>query len=87
MMLVSIVGHASFHTAGRSGPSTIERSYRGRSGRAADVGDVAARATGAAASVNADYRSSGATLFERAIIASTLHGPAPAKTKYKKRKQ
>jgi len=25
-MLVSIVGHASFHTAGRSGPSTIDRS-------------------------------------------------------------
>ena len=26
-MLVSIVGHASFHTAGSSGPSIIERSY------------------------------------------------------------
>ena len=26
MMFVSIVGHASFHTAGGSGPSTIERS-------------------------------------------------------------
>ena len=26
MMLVSIVGHASFHTTGRSGPSTIDRS-------------------------------------------------------------
>jgi len=28
MMFASIVGHASFHTAARSGPSTIERSYR-----------------------------------------------------------
>jgi hypothetical protein len=27
-MLVSIVGHAIFQTAGRSGPSTIDRSYR-----------------------------------------------------------
>jgi hypothetical protein len=26
MMLVSIVGHASFHTALRSGPSMIDRS-------------------------------------------------------------
>ena len=33
MMFVSIVGHASFHTAGASGPSTIERSYFCRSGR------------------------------------------------------
>jgi hypothetical protein len=30
--LVSIVGHASFHTAGSSGPSMIERSYLRRSG-------------------------------------------------------
>ena len=27
-MLVSIVGQAIFHTAGRSGPSMIDRSYR-----------------------------------------------------------
>ena len=27
MMFVSIVGHAIFQTAERSGPSTIERSY------------------------------------------------------------
>ena len=27
MMLVSIVGHAIFHTADRSGPSMMERSY------------------------------------------------------------
>jgi hypothetical protein len=27
-MFVSMVGQASFHTTGRSGPSTIERSYR-----------------------------------------------------------
>jgi len=27
MMFVSIVGHASFHTVGTSGPSMIERSY------------------------------------------------------------
>jgi hypothetical protein len=30
-MLVSIVGQASFHTAGRSGPSMMDRSYRRRS--------------------------------------------------------
>src|SRR6184192_213432 len=30
--LVSIVGHASFHTAGASGPSIIERSYLRRPG-------------------------------------------------------
>src|SRR5207248_2133048 len=28
MMFVNIVGQASFHTAGRSGPSMMERSYR-----------------------------------------------------------
>ena len=28
MMLTRMVGHASFHTADVSGPSTIERSYR-----------------------------------------------------------
>jgi hypothetical protein len=31
MMFVSIVGHASFQTAGRNGPSMIERSYLRRS--------------------------------------------------------
>src|SRR5580765_1661151 len=36
MMFVSIVGHASFHTAGRSGPSTRVRSYR----RAAGAGGI-----------------------------------------------
>src|SRR5262245_13274750 len=28
MMFVSMLGHAIFQTAGRKGPSTIERSYR-----------------------------------------------------------
>lgn len=28
MMLVSMVGQAIFHTAERSGPSTMDRSYR-----------------------------------------------------------
>ena len=31
-MFVSIVGHAIFQTAGRSGPSTMDRSYFRRSG-------------------------------------------------------
>lgn len=31
MMLVSMVGQASFHTAGSSGPSTMDLSYRRRS--------------------------------------------------------
>jgi hypothetical protein len=35
MMFVSIVGQASFHTAGASAPSISERSYRCRAGRAA----------------------------------------------------
>ena len=39
-MLVSIVGHAIFHTAERSGPSMIERSYR------LAVGVVGERAAG-----------------------------------------
>src|SRR3954465_6802222 len=34
MMFVSIVGHASFHTALPSGPSMMERSYFRRSGAA-----------------------------------------------------
>jgi hypothetical protein len=37
MMLVSIVGQAIFQTAGASGPSTIDRSYR----RAAATGGTA----------------------------------------------
>ena len=43
MMLVSIVGHASFQTADGSGPSTIDRSYRG----GADRGPAAVGAGGA----------------------------------------
>src|SRR5688572_454183 len=52
MMFVSIVGHASFHTAGRSGPSTIDRSYRpaadagGAVGAGAAVRDGEGSATG-----------------------------------------
>src|SRR5687767_2755795 len=49
MMLANIVGQASFHTAGRSGPSTIERSYlRG------------AAAGGGISTLGADMRSEGA---------------------------
>jgi len=54
-MFVSIVGHAIFQTAGRRGPSTIERSYRRRSGApygaGADGGaaDVISRVGGSAA--------------------------------------
>src|ERR1700686_1103701 len=54
-MVVSIVGHASFHTAGSSGPSTIERSYGRRCGRAPDIGADsmgAVAAAGATTSVN-----------------------------------
>ena len=49
-MLVSIVGQASFHTAGLSGPSTMVRSYFRRSGCA---GGAAAGAAGFAAEVGA----------------------------------
>src|ERR1700730_1453359 len=51
-MLVSIVGHASFHTAGSSGPSTMERSYGRRCGRPPDIGADSIGAAGATASVN-----------------------------------
>jgi hypothetical protein len=43
MMFVSIVGQASFHTTGRSGPSMMDRSYR----RATDGGAARGAATGA----------------------------------------
>src|SRR5688500_11570587 len=42
MMFVSIVGHASFHTALWSGPSMIERSYLRRSTLAGAAGAVSA---------------------------------------------
>jgi hypothetical protein len=52
-MFVSMVGHASFQTAERSGPSTMDRSYR----RVADEGgiedaDGAWMSAGAVMSVN-----------------------------------
>ena len=40
-MLVSIVGQASFHTAGPSGPSMSDRSYFLGAGGGTAVGDVA----------------------------------------------
>lgn len=47
MMFVSIVGQASFHTTGPSGPSMIDRSYR-----LADAGaGGSAEATGAGVGV------------------------------------
>src|SRR3982074_2046192 len=51
-IFVSIVGHASFHTAGRSGPSTMERSYGRRPGRASALGPDSTGAAGATASLN-----------------------------------
>jgi hypothetical protein len=40
-MFVSIVGHAIFQTAWRSGPSTMDRSYRPAAGPGEDgVGEV-----------------------------------------------
>jgi hypothetical protein len=53
-MFVIIVGHAIFHTAGRSGPSTIDRSYRLRdvAGAAADPGTAAVSTAGVAAGVD-----------------------------------
>src|SRR6266480_4391376 len=60
MTLVSIVGHASFHTAGRSGPSIIERSYFRRPGLPVSVAGAATGAAGTAeaavASVNSARR-------------------------------
>src|SRR5438552_7178663 len=55
--LVSIVGHARFHTAGSSGPSIIERSYFLRPGLAPVVSAAAIGAAGAAVtSVNSRHR-------------------------------
>jgi hypothetical protein len=52
-MLVSIVGHAIFHTAGPNGPSTMERSYRLFPGAAGGTwaSDGCACVTGAETSV------------------------------------
>lgn len=49
-MFVSIVGHAIFQTAGRSGPSMIDRSYRflAAGGGASTVGTGVATAGPAA---------------------------------------
>ena len=64
MMFVSIVGHASFQTAGASGPSTIERSYFRRCcvvlGAGTGAGSVAVvgGAAGAAVGVEAVVTSS-----------------------------
>src|SRR5215216_1953802 len=44
MAFVSIVGHAIFHTAGRSGPSIIDRSYRGLAATLAASGAAVATA-------------------------------------------
>ena len=46
-MLVSMVGHASFQTTGRSGPSMMDRSYRFGAGEAADWAAGAAIPSGA----------------------------------------
>jgi hypothetical protein len=54
MMLVSIVGHASFHTALRNGPSMIERSYRATAG--AGGASEEAGAAGTEALVNDAWR-------------------------------
>jgi hypothetical protein len=55
-MLASIVGQASFHTAGPSGPSMIDRSYRRRSAAAGfgSFGLAVAGTGGAETSVIAD---------------------------------
>src|SRR2546425_118155 len=47
MRFVSMVGHAIFHTAGDSGPSTMDRSYRRRSGAAGGAMGAAAAAAAA----------------------------------------
>jgi hypothetical protein len=56
MMFVSMVGHASFQTAERSGPSTMDRSYRPVADDA-DTGDAAGVSTsaGAVTSVKMGY--------------------------------
>src|SRR5687768_1892704 len=48
MMLVSMLGQAIFHTAERSGPSVMERSYR-RLGPGAVVGAMVSPSTAAVA--------------------------------------
>jgi hypothetical protein len=52
-MFVSIVGQASFQTAGRSGPSTIDRSYRffGGAGGISAAGAAGEATAGPAAGV------------------------------------
>jgi hypothetical protein len=53
MMLVSMAGQASFHTAERSGPSTMDRSYRGVAGaRGTSATDGVSMGAGAVTSVN-----------------------------------
>lgn len=42
MMFANIVGQASFHTAGRRGPSMIDRSYRRATGAGGGGGIVGA---------------------------------------------
>src|SRR6266550_7983405 len=74
MMLVSMVGHASFQTAGASGPSMMERSYRLRSGRALEMDDTvpgSAVSAGAVTSVNVAYLLSRAAHASAAFAIST----------------
>src|SRR5947207_6172826 len=55
--LVSMVGHASFHTAGSSGPSIIERSYFRRPGLVSvSAGAIGVAGAAAVTSVNASHR-------------------------------
>src|ERR1700674_287359 len=64
MMLVSIVGQASFHTARPSGPSMMDRSYLRRSGTAAGAFASVTRgcATGAETSVILICRTGGSQI-------------------------
>lgn len=72
-MFASIVGHAIFHTAARSGPSTIDRSYRDFAGGApAPVG------SGAVAAPSVTQLTGTGVVRPRASSASRLHEPPPA---------
>src|SRR5215210_3878791 len=76
MMLVSIVGQAIFHTASRSGPSTIERSNRlagaATGGAAAAAGCVGLPATAGAGAIGAALERSG---IDRGRLRCALLGP------------
>src|SRR5688500_12841282 len=72
MMLVSMVGHAIFHTADRSGPSMMERSYFRPPGAVGAAGGAGGTSVASAAGGTTD---TGASVARRDIGSNiTLEG-------------